>query len=89
MDRDSPELARLVADLDELLEERSRELGRPMRGAEREQLRRKYERLEARLRERISELRGDAPGGEFAPRPSGDPISQMSIFSEQETRYDA
>ena len=55
------ELANSEAELDELLEERRLEMDRPMRGAARDQLRRRYDRAEARLREHITTLR--AQGG--------------------------
>ncbi len=75
MDLESRELASLETELGELLEERSRELGRPMRRAVRDQLRRKYERLEARLRERIALLREGAAPAEGTPDASGDQVT--------------
>lgn len=53
----SIEMADTAAELDELLEERRRELARPMRGAVRDQLRRQFDRAEARLRARIAAVR--------------------------------
>ncbi|MCL4465580.1 MAG: hypothetical protein M1389_06070 [Chloroflexi bacterium] len=55
-DRAEGELAALVAELEELLAERDIEMARPMRGAERERLRRSYEREEERLRAQIALL---------------------------------
>ncbi len=74
MDLESRELASLETERGELLEERSRELGRPMRRAVRDQLRRKYERLEARLRERIGLLRQGTAPAEADPDASEDQV---------------
>ncbi len=83
------ESANLEAELEEVREERSRELSRPMRGAERDQLRRKYERLEARIRERLAAIRGDPAPAEEAPTPTAHQTAETSIFDEQAARYDA
>ncbi len=51
------ELARLEADLADLLEERQLNMARPMRGVVRDALTRQYQRSEERLRARIAALR--------------------------------
>ena len=69
------ELARLEVELEDLLEERRLGTSRPMRGAVRDQLRRKFERLEARLRERIALLRDGAAPAEATPYSSVDQVT--------------
>ncbi|MHB1131107.1 MAG: hypothetical protein ACYC4L_01835 [Chloroflexota bacterium] len=61
--RAKDELATLASELEELLAERHIELGRPMRGAERDRLRHSFERAEERLRARIAVLAGGDDGG--------------------------
>ncbi|MCL5960461.1 MAG: hypothetical protein M1358_14330 [Chloroflexi bacterium] len=50
-------LQTLEQELDDVLEERRVALARPMRGSEKDNLRRQYTRQEARLRERIEAIR--------------------------------
>ncbi len=49
-------LRALKDELDDVLEERRVALARPMRGSEKDNLRRQYTRQEARLRERIEAI---------------------------------
>lgn len=57
--------AALQAELEELMEERRRQLARPMRGAVRWQLRRRFDRAEERLRAGIAEV-ADTDGKSIA-----------------------
>ncbi len=50
------ELARLEAELAELLDEKGMNMARPMRGVVRDALTRQYERAEERIRARIAYL---------------------------------
>ncbi len=65
MEGSETELARLEAELEELLEEKRMNMARPMRGMVRDALRRQFERAEERLRVQISALQ--ATGPEAAP----------------------